>query len=253
MDEMKRILSYTRRAVDDYEMIHEGDKIAVGISAGKDSLTLLHALAGLRRFYPKRFELVAITVDMGFEGMDFTPIRELCEQLDVPYIIAKTEISRIIFDVRKEKNPCSLCAKMRRGALHNAAKETGCNVVALGHHFDDVVETFMLNLFYEGRIGCFQPVTYLSRKDITVIRPMIYMPEKDIRYFANRIALPVVRSTCPADGNTERESMKQLLHTLERENKGLRYRIFGALQRGNIDGFKAVGMTGLKDYEENES
>ena len=253
MDEMKRILSYTRRAVDDYEMIHEGDRIAVGISAGKDSLTLLHALAGLRRFYPKRFELVAITVDMGFEGMDFTPIRELCEQLDVPYIIAKTEISRIIFDVRKEKNPCSLCAKMRRGALHNAAKEAGCNVVALGHHFDDVVETFMLNLFYEGRIGCFKPVTYLSRKDITVIRPMIYMPEKDIRYFANRVSLPVVKSTCPADGNTERESMKQLLHTLERENKGLRYRIFGALQRGNIDGFKAVGMTGLKDYEENDT
>jgi tRNA(Ile)-lysidine synthase TilS/MesJ len=253
MDEMKRILSYTRRAVDDYEMIHEGDRIAVGISAGKDSLTLLHALAGLRRFYPKRFELVAITVDMGFEGMDFTPIRELCERLDVPYIIAKTEISRIIFDVRKEKNPCSLCAKMRRGALHNAAKEAGCNVVALGHHFDDVVETFMLNLFYEGRIGCFQPVTYLSRKDITVIRPMIYMPEKDIRYFANRVSLPVVKSTCPADGNTERESMKQLLHTLERENKGLRYRIFGALQRGNIDGFKAVGMTGLKDYEENDT
>jgi tRNA(Ile)-lysidine synthase TilS/MesJ len=239
--------------VDDYEMIHEGDKIAVGISAGKDSLTLLHALAGLRRFYPKRFELVAITVDMGFEGMDFTPIPELCERLDVPYIIAKTEISRIIFDVRKEKNPCSLCAKMRRGALHNAAKEAGCNVVALGHHFDDVVETFMLNLLYEGRIGCFQPVTYLSRKDITVIRPMIYMPEKDIRYFANRVSLPVVKSTCPADGNTERESMKQLLHTLERENKGLRYRIFGALQRGNIDGFKAVGMTGLKDYEENDT
>ena len=252
MDEMKRILSYTRRAIDDYEMIHEGDKIAVGISAGKDSLTLLYALAGLRRFYPKKFELVAITVDMGFEGMDFTPIRELCDKLDVPYIVAKTEISHIIFDVRKEKNPCSLCAKMRRGALHNAAKEAGCNVVALGHHFDDVVETFMLNLFYEGRLGCFQPVTYLSRKDITVIRPMIYMPEKDVRYFANRVELPVIKSPCPADGNTERESMKQLLHSLERENKGLRYRIFGALQRGNIDGFKSVGMTGLKDYEENE-
>ncbi|MBO7175917.1 MAG: tRNA 2-thiocytidine(32) synthetase TtcA, partial [Clostridia bacterium] len=213
---MKRILSYTRRAVDDYEMIHEGDKIAVGISAGKDSLTLLYALAGLRRFYPKKFELVAITVDMGFEGMDFTPIRELCEKLDVPYIVAKTEISHIIFDIRKEKNPCSLCAKMRRGALHNAAKEAGCNSVALGHHFDDVVETFMLNLFYEGRLGCFQPVTYLSRKDITVIRPMIYMPEKDVRYFANRVELPVIKSPCPADGNTERESMKQLLHNLER-------------------------------------
>ena len=253
MDEMKRILSYTRRAVDDYEMIHEGDKIAVGISAGKDSLTLLYALAGLRRFYPKKFELVAITVDMGFEGMDFTPIRELCERLDVPYIVAKTEISHIIFDVRKEKNPCSLCAKMRRGALHNAAKEAGCNAVALGHHFDDVVETFMLNLFYEGRLGCFQPVTYLSRKDITVIRPMIYMPEKDIRYFANRVELPVIKSPCPADGNTKRADMNTLLNTIERTNKGLKYRIFGAIQRGEIDGFKPIGrMQGIKEYAEGD-
>ena len=252
MEHIKRVLSYTRRAVDDYEMIAEGDRIAVGVSAGKDSLTLLCALAELKRFYPKSFELCAITVDMGFEGMDFSGIRALCESLNVPYHVIPTAISRVIFEERKEKNPCSLCAKMRRGALYNGAKELGCNKVALGHHFDDVVETFMLNLFYEGRLGCFQPVTYLSRKDITVIRPMIYMPEKDIRYFANRVELPVIKSPCPADGNTERESMKQLLHTLERENKGLRYRIFGALQRGNIDGFKMVGMTGLKDYEENE-
>ena len=162
-----------------------------------------------------------------------------------------TQISKIIFDVRKEKNPCSLCAKMRRGALHTAAKELGCNTVALGHHFDDVVETFMLNLFFEGRLGCFQPVTYLSRMDIRLIRPMIYMPEKDVRYFAKNAELPVMSSPCPADGNTQREEMKQLLAKLDRENKGLRYRIFGAIQRGEIDGFKEVsGMQGIKNYEE---
>ncbi len=251
MEQMKRVLSFVRRAVDDYEMIHEGDKIAVGVSAGKDSLTLLCAMAELRRFYPKRFELCAITVDMGFEGADFSPIRRLCESLDVPYHVIPTQISTIIFDVRKEKNPCSLCAKMRRGALYRGAKELGCTTVALGHHFDDVVETFMLNLFYEGRIGCFQPVTYLSNTDIHMIRPMIYMPEKDVRYFASRAALPVMKSPCPADGNTEREEMKQLLHSLERQNKGLRYRIFGAIQRGEIDGFRVIGkMQGMKEYEE---
>ena len=252
MENIKRVLSHVRRAVDDYEMIKDGDKIAVGVSAGKDSLTLLCALAELRRFYPKKFDLIAITVDMGFEDADFSEIARLCEELEVPYHIIPTQISKIIFDVRKEKNPCSLCAKMRRGALYGGARELGCTSVALGHHFDDVVETFMLNLFYEGRLGCFSPVTYLSRVGIKLIRPMIYMPEKDVRYFAGKAELPVMKSPCPADGNTERESMKQLLHTLERENKGLRYRIFGALQRGNIDGFKMVGMTGLKDYEENE-
>lgn len=235
---MKRILSFVRRAVDDYQMIEEGDRIAVGVSAGKDSLTLLYSLAELRRFYPKRFELVAITIDMGFPNADFTPVREFCERLDVPYHVFPSEIYKIIFEVRKEKNPCSLCAKMRRGALHNAAKSLGCNRVALGHHFDDAVETFMLNLFYEGRIGCFSPVTYLSRADLHLIRPMIYLPEKDVRYFAAHTELPVVKSSCPADGNTEREAMKQLLATLDREHKGLRYRIFGAMQRGEIDGFK---------------
>ena len=251
MEGMKRILSYARRAVDDYEMIKDGDKVAVGVSAGKDSLTLLCALAELRRFYPRKFELYAITVDMGFEGVDFGKIKELCDSLDVEYHIVPTQISKIIFDVRKEKNPCSLCAKMRRGALYGYARELGCSSVALGHHFDDVVETFMLNLFYEGRLGCFQPVTYLSNTGINLIRPMIYMPEKDVRYFANKNELPVVKSTCPADGNTERESMKQLLHSLEKENKGLRYRIFGAIQRGEIDGFKVMGrMQGIKDYIE---
>lgn len=252
MENMKRLLSYTRRAIDDYSMIEEGDKIAVGVSAGKDSLTLLCAMAYLRRFYPKKFELIAITIDMGFkDGMDFTPIKELCEKLDVPYHIVPTEISKIIFDVRKESNPCSLCAKMRRGALHNASKELGCTSVALGHHFDDVVETFMLNLFFEGRLGCFSPVTYLSRVGIKLIRPMLYMPEKDVKEFTNKNALPVISSPCPADKTTERESMKQLLHNLERENKGLRYRIFGAITRGELDGFKDAGrMDGIKRYSD---
>ncbi len=252
MENTKLLLSYTRRAVDDYGMIAEGDKIAVGVSAGKDSLTLLSALAQLRRFYPKKFELIAITVDMGFEGMDFIPIQKFCEGLEVEYHIVPTQISKIIFDVRKEKNPCSLCAKMRRGALHTAAKELGCNKVALGHHFDDVVETFMLNLFYEGRLGCFQPVTYLSRIDLHLIRPLIYMPEKDVRYFANKVSLPVIKSPCPADKNTERERMKELLHELEKNNKGLRYRIFGAIQRGGIDGFREMGrmIGGMNNYDE---
>ncbi len=234
----RRLLSYVRRAVDDYQMIADGDRICVGISGGKDSLALLVGLAGLRHFYPKKFELVALTVDMGFDGVDYAEIEALCRELDVPYHVQKTEIAQIIFDVRKEKNPCSLCAKMRRGVLHSTAKELGCNKIAFGHHFDDVVETFMLNLFHEGRIGCFQPVTYLSRADITLIRPLVYMPEKDVRYFANREKLPVVKSPCPADGHTEREEMKKLLDTLERQHKGLRHRIFGAICRGEIDGFK---------------
>ena len=254
MEHMKRVLSYVRRAIDDYDMIVEGEKIAVGVSAGKDSLTLLCAMAELRRFYPKKFSLCAITVDMGFDGADFSQIEALCHALDVPYHIVPTQISKVIFDIRKEKNPCSLCAKMRRGALYNAVRELGCSRVALGHHFDDVVETFMLNLFFEGRLGCFQPVTYLSNTDITLIRPMIYMPEKDVRYFSAKAELPVMKSPCPADGNTEREEMKQLLARLERDNKGLRYRIFGAIQRGEIDGFRPVGkMQGMKQYEENDT
>ena len=254
MENIKRVLSFVRRALDDYGMLEDGDKIAVGVSAGKDSLTLLCAMAEIRRFYPKKFDLLAITVDMGFEGMDFSPVKRFCEELGVEYEIVPTQISKIIFDVRKEKNPCSLCAKMRRGALYNYAKERGCNKVALGHHFDDVVETFMLNLFFEGRLGCFQPVTYLSNTDITLIRPMIYMPEKDVRYFASKTELPIQKSPCPADGNTEREEMKKLLASLERENKGLRYRIFGAIQRGGIDGFCEIGkMQGMKAYEEEET
>lgn len=253
MENMKRILSYTRRAIDEYNMIEEGDKIAVGVSAGKDSLALLCAMAGLRRFYPKKFELIAITIDMGFEGVDFSAVKKLCDELDVPYHIIPTDISKVVFDIRKEARPCSLCAKLRRGALHNAAKSLGCTSVALGHHFDDVVETFMLNLFFEGRIGCFSPVTNLSRVGIKLIRPMIYMPEKDVRDFAKKNELPVVESPCPADKNTQREEMKQLLHTLEKQNHGLKYRIFGAIARGEIDGFQEIGrMQGIKNYSDSD-
>lgn len=254
MNELKRILSYTRRAVDDYGMIEDGDRIAVGVSAGKDSLTLLVALAELRRFYPKKFELIAITVDMGFPNTSFEGISELCRRLDVEYHIVPTQIYQIIFEERREKSPCSLCAKMRRGVLYGHAKELGCNKVALGHHFDDAIETFMLNLFFEGRLGCFSPVTYLSRRDITMIRPLLYASEKCVRQFAQAAELPVVKSTCPADGNTEREEMKQLLHSLDIKYKGLRYRIFGAMQRGEIDGFKPAGsMDGSAAYSSDES
>ena len=253
MNETKHLLSCVRRAVDDYEMIKDGDKIAIGISGGKDSLALLYALAGLRRVYPQKFEILALTIDMGFENVDFSKIAELCKKLDVEYHVIPTQISKIIFEERKEASPCSLCAKMRRGAIHTSAKELGCNKVALGHHFDDTIETFMLNLFFEGRIGCFSPVTYLSRTDITLIRPMIYLPEKDVRYFANSVELPVVKSPCPADGNTQREEMKKLLSELDRKHKGLRYRIFGAIQRGEIDGFKETGrLKGIEAYSVEE-
>lgn len=251
MKEQKHLLSYVRRAIDDYNMIEDGDKIAVGVSGGKDSLTLLAALAGLKIFYPKKFELVAITEDMGFEGSDYSAIAEFCEKLGVEYHIEKTDIAKIVFDIRKESSPCSLCAKMRRGALNGSAKKFGCNKVALGHHYDDVVETFMLNLFFEGRIGCFRPVTYLSRMDVTVIRPMIYMPEKDVRAYAAKAELPIMKSLCPADGNTQREEMKNLLQEMDKNNKGLKYRIFGAIRRGEIDGWKNIGAPdGVKAYAE---
>ena len=253
MKEIQRILSFTRRAVDDYRMIEAGDRIAVGISGGKDSLTLLTALAELRRFYPIPYTLCGITVDMGFAGADHSAIAAYCEKLGVEYRVVPSDIAEIIFNIRKEKNPCSLCANMRRGALHAAAKEMGCNRVALGHHFDDVVDTFMLNLFFEGRIGCFQPVTDLSRVGIRVIRPLIYMPERHVKDFARKVELPVIASPCPADKNTQREEMHQLINELDRKNKGLRYRIYGAIQRGEVDGFKPVGgMTGIKDCSPGE-
>ena len=251
MKGLRRLLSYARRACDDYGMINDGDRIAVGVSAGKDSLSLLYTLAELRRFYPKKFDLIALTVDIKFDEIgkkpsDYSEIAALCERIGVPYHVEPSNIAKIVFDIRKEQNPCSLCAKLRRGMVNDTAKKLGCNKVALGHHFDDAVETFMLNLFYEGRIGCFAPVTYLDRTDITVIRPFVYAPEKDIRYFANNVPLPVIESECPANRHTEREEMKELLRRLERENKGLRHRIFGAMPRANIDGYVE---SSLKEYK----
>ena len=238
MKELQRILSHVRRAADAYDMIRAGDKICVGVSAGKDSLTLLVALAELRRFYPKPFTLCAVTVALGFSGADYSEIEELCRRLAVEYRVVPTEIGKVVFDIRREKNPCSLCAKMRRGALHAAAKEMGCTSVALGHHFDDAAETFMLNLFYEGRIGCFSPVTYLDRKQITMIRPLVYAPEKDIRYFINHSDLPVLGSPCPMDKTSDRERYKKMLAAMDRENKGLKHRILGAMQKADIDGWQ---------------
>ena len=234
---MQKLLSYLRRAVDQYQMIQPGDRIAVGVSGGKDSLALLCGLASLRRFYPNPFELTAITLEMGFEGMDFSAVQTYCDRLQIPYIRKKTQIQQVIFEVRQESNPCSLCAKMRRGALHETALENGIHKVALGHHFDDVVETYLLSLFYEGRIHCFQPVTYLDRRDITLIRPLIYTPESYIRGLARRERLPIVTNPCPADGNTKREEVKNLLKSLEKESHGLRERIFGAIERYPLRGW----------------
>lgn len=251
-DNIERILSHTRKAVEEYNMIENGDKIAVGISGGKDSLTLLCALAKLKRVLGLDYDIVAITIDMGFEGSDFSPIQALCDELEIEYRVVKTEIFEIIFNVRKEKSPCSLCARMRRGALHDAAKEAGCNKIALGHHFDDVIETFMLNLFFEGRIGSFSPVTYLSRKDITMIRPLIYTHESEVKAFAKGASLPVVKSVCPADGNTERAKMKDYLKLFDKDHPGLYLRIMGAIQRKEVDGFHIDFLDGAEKKRRKE-
>lgn len=234
----KRILSYIRRAVDDYGMIEDGDRIAVGVSGGKDSLTLLCAMAQLRLFYPKRFSLHAITIDMGFDSADFSGIRELAQSLDVPYTVVPTRIGRIIFGERKEHNPCSLCSKMRNGALHKAAAQLGCNKVALGHHKDDVIETFFLNLFYGGSLAVFSPVTALDRSGLLCIRPMIYLPEKDIRYFSSKEKLPAAVNPCPANRHTERETMKSYIRELSKTNRDIKNKVFGAIQRAGISGYK---------------
>lgn len=235
---MKELLSLTRRCIDDYKMIAPGSNVAVGVSGGKDSLALLALLARLRNFLPGGFNLTALTLDMGFDNMDFTPIVDFCRELDVPFVMKKTEMKQIIFDIRKESNPCSLCAKMRRGALNDLAVEQGCSTIALGHHFDDAVETFLLSLFYEGRINCFAPVTYLSRTDLHCIRPMLFIEEREIINFAARASLPIVQSTCPADKHTKREDIKQLLKTLEKSTPGIRTQIFGAMKRYPIHGWE---------------
>ena len=237
---MQKLLGLMRRCIDDYDMIREGDRIAVGVSGGKDSLVLLQLLAALRKFFNKSFTLEAITIDMGL-GMDYTGIAQLCRQLDVPYHIVRTEIGPIIFQHRKEKNPCSLCSKMRRGALNQAILDMGFNKLALGHHYDDAVETFVMSLIYEGRISCFQPVTDLDRTGIIQIRPMLYIHEKTVDNFARRMELPVTENRCPVDKSTKREEIKQLVYDLSQTYPDLKERIFGAMQRYPLAAWQPQG------------
>ena len=225
---MQKLMGLVRRCVEDYNMISPGDKVAVGVSGGKDSLVLLQLLAGLRQY--SDFELEAITIDMGL-GMDYSGVEEFCRKLEVPYTIVKTQIGPIIFDHRKEKNPCSMCSKMRRGALNQAILDRGIRKLALGHHYDDAVETFVMSLIYEGRISCFQPVTELDRMGVTQIRPMLYIHEKTVDNFAGRMNLPVVENRCPVDKSTKREEIKQLVFDLSKTYPDLKERIFGAMQR----------------------
>ena len=234
---LQQLLSFTRKAVDEYQMIEAGDKIAVGISGGKDSLTLLYALAGLRRFYPKPFDLIAITVDLGYEKFHTEKIEALCQELDVPYHVVKTDIARILFEERKESNPCSLCAKMRKGALNEAVKKLGCNKVAYAHHKDDIVETMILSLIFDGRFHSFSPKSYLDRMDLTVIRPMMYVNEADVIGFQRKYELPVEKSRCPVDGLTKRQYAKDLIHQLELDHPGAKQRMFTAIINGNIEGW----------------
>ena len=227
-----------RRAVDDYDMILEGDRVAVGVSGGKDSMLLLLALSHLRRFYPRHFELEAVTVELGFEGMDFTPVKELCEKLEVPYTCLRTDIKEVVFDVRREDNPCSLCAKMRRGAINDLIRQRGVNKLALGHHFDDAVETFMMSLLFEGRLSCFRPVTYMDRSGVTQIRPLVYAGEQKITNVANALELPIVENPCPQDKASKRYEIKKLLGELGSEYPDMKSKIFGARQRLPLDGWE---------------
>ena len=236
---MDKLTGRVRAAVQKYDMIQPGDRVAVGVSGGKDSLFLLCALAELRGYYPKPFTLTAVTADPCFGGVetDYSAIEGLCRQLQVPYLVKRTYLGPLIFEERKEENPCSLCARMRRGILHNLCVEEGLGTLALGHHFDDAVQTFFMNLFYGGKIGCFSPKTYLSRKQITVIRPLILCEEREITGAARRLALPVVKSACPADGVTARKDTADLIRQLERQFPHLRQKVLGAMQRAGLDGW----------------
>ncbi len=237
---LQQLMSLARQALDDYHMIENGDRIAVGISGGKDSLTLLYALHGLMRFYPQRFTLCAVTVDLGFDNLHLEQIKQLCDKLNIPYHIVRTEIAQIVFETRKESNPCSLCAKMRKGALNEAMLAAGCNKIAYAHHKDDVIETMMMSLLYEGRLHTFQPVTHLDRTGITVIRPLIYLNEADIIGFVRKNHVPVVKSPCPVDGHTRREYIKQLIRNLNLENPGVKERMFTAVQNSQLDGWQKI-------------
>ena len=236
---MQKILGYLRRAVQEFDLIQNGDRIAVGISGGKDSLVLLAALRDFQKFGLLDYTLVGITLDPQFGGIptDYSAAAAFCEQLGVEYHLIPTQIGHIVIDVRKESSPCSLCAKMRRGALHDQAKAFGCNKLALGHHNDDAIETFLMNLFIEGRIGCYAPKSYLSRKDLTLIRPLSFAPERDIVHAAKLHVPEVVKSRCPVDGHTMRETMKAFIREQEKQNPGFKTRVFGAMRRANVDGW----------------
>lgn len=236
---MQKILGYMRKAIQEFDLIENGDRIAVGVSGGKDSLVLLKGLVLLRRFIGIDYTVTAITLDPHFNGEkgNYEPVAELCMELGVEYVLIDTHIGEIVFDVRKEEHPCSLCARMRRGALHDAAVANGCNKLALGHNFNDVVETFVMNLTIEGRLGCFSPKSYLSRKNITLIRPLVFAPEKDIRSAARRNELPIVKSKCPADGATTRQRIKLELAERDKADRGFSERLFGALRRSGLDGW----------------
>ncbi len=235
---LQKVLSRMRKAVTDYDMISHGDRIAVGVSGGKDSQLLLIALSELRKFLPVKFELIGITVALGFESFDVNRLLKFYNSLDVDYHIEDTQISRVVFDVRKEKNPCSLCANMKRGAFYQAAKSLGCNKAAFAHHMDDVIETLIMSLLYEGRIHTFSPVTYLDRRDITLIRPMIYTEEKMVSTCVKVLGLEPIKSGCPVDGNTKRQNVKELITLLMKENRHLKANLFGAVQRSGIKGWK---------------
>ena len=237
---LQKLYSYTRKAIDDFQMIKEKDSIAVGISGGKDSLTLLYALAGLRKFYPIHYSLTAVTVDLGYPDFDLTAIKELCRELDVPYHIIPTEIGAIIKEQNIKNSPCSLCAKLRKGALNKAVVELGCNKVAYAHHKDDIIETMLLSLMFEGRFYAFPPVTHLDRSNLDVIRPLMYVPEVDIIGFKNHYNLPIVKNPCAFDGKTKRQYAKDLLQQLNKEHPGVKNRLFTAILNGNIPDWRQL-------------
>ena len=236
---MQKLIGKIRAAVEKYALIDEGDRVAVGVSGGKDSLLLLCAMAELSRYYPKHFTVTAVTADPCFGGQetDFSKVEALCESLHVPYLIKRTNLGQVVFEDRQEKNPCALCAKMRRGILHNICVEQGLNKIALGHHYDDAVQTFLMNLLYGGKLGCFSPKSYLSRKNITLIRPLIFCEEREIRNAAARMELPIVKSGCPADGVTARKDTEVLISKLEQDFPDLKAKLLGAMQRAGLDGW----------------
>lgn len=235
--ELQQLYSRVRRCVEEYNMIEAGDRIAIGVSGGKDSMCVLAGLAGLARFYPKPFTPVAITLDLGY-GTDYSPISEYCRSLGVEYRVVETQIKQIVFDIRKEENPCALCANMRRGALNTAAKEAGCDKVALGHHLDDAVETFLMSLIYEGRLASFAPSTFLDRTGITVLRPLLYCREFETRALVEKQGLPTVKNACPADGETKRKRVKELAGVLREERADIYEKVFGAMQRYPLKGWE---------------